>query len=104
MGRFPLNIQICRDGIKIIFPMFSLNDFQFHALMACLKRNRESGKIMIHDSFLDKNNTMKIWIGGIDGYVEQFIQLLECELLMKIETEKLDIYLDIPVGYDRIEI
>lgn len=90
MPEYPMNnnqknevkIEPYENGVEITFPIITLPQNKFNAIMSCLKVNRESGKIIVESLVCDKNNILHIIVKGIDGFVEQFTNLVRYELLV----------------------
>jgi hypothetical protein len=52
----------------------------FNTIHECLKRNVKTGKIKVNSLCLTKDNEVIIIVGGIEGYVPEFISLLQTEI------------------------
>jgi hypothetical protein len=86
-----MKIEAYRDGISISFPFMSLPEREFNALTTCIRRNREAGKIEVIDAKWDKKDIFTVHIGGLEGGVPEFMQLLEAETLMTLPVDQTNI-------------
>lgn len=77
----PWQSETGENGVEINFPLSTFPQNHFNALMACIKRNRESGKCFVADLLHDKKGIMTIHIIGISDCVPEFIQLIDLEML-----------------------
>lgn len=82
-----ISIKAYQDGVEIRFPFTTLPQHLFDCLTQCIKRNRDSGKIHVYDLNVLKDDVAILRVGGLQNHVSEFVQLLECELLMSIPCE-----------------
>ena len=75
-----ISIRPYEDGVEIRFSHAHLPQKQFDALMTSLRLNKQAGNIKILSLHIDKDNLFTIHVGGIEGYVNQFIQTIQSEL------------------------
>lgn len=83
-----MTMKIYLDGVQLSFPLFNYDYERISChLVACLRRNQSGGHLVILPSLLDKSGVFHVNVGNIQGYIPEFVQLVEVETLTTWDKE-----------------